>query len=162
MAHYSRSWDQSSKNVPGVCAASSPDRSPDVALWRLSGASGHFIEIAGARSVVCRQASVAKPLLAQQFVIPLMPNLPQRFVSRFASHLATMRTFIANACPLRNYQNSGGGATCDRHTMITLTNSRFFRDDEQASSRIPVRNAGKARSADRPRRKDAGGEAGAE
>ncbi|QDT48989.1 hypothetical protein Pan258_30360 [Symmachiella dynata] len=38
----------------------------------------------------------------------------------------------------------------------------FFRDDEQTPSRIPIRNASEARTAGRPRRQDAGGEAGTE
>lgn len=55
----------------------------------------------------------------------------------------------------------GGGAPCDTTTNIS-TNSRFFRDDEQAASGIPVRNAGEAWHAGRPRRQAAGREARAE
>lgn len=40
---------------------------------------------------------------------------------------------------------------CEIQNM-NMTNSHFFRDDEQASSWIPLRNAGEAWSADRSRR----------
>ena len=42
-----------------------------------------------------------------------------------------------------------GGAPCD---TTTLTNGHFFRDDEQTTAWIPVRDAGKARDTGRPRR----------